>query len=254
MPKDKFNLIADAHTHTTASTHAYSTLQEMVHAAAEKKLYAIAITDHAHDMPGAPGDWYFENLRVVPHILEGVLVLRGQETNILDLEGHIDLTDKEAESLDWIVASIHRPVVEGKIASGADVTDVWLSVAKNPRVNVIGHSGTADYPYDYETVVPEFGREGKLVELNESSFYNRKSSIQNCVEIMKSCKKHGVPIIVDSDAHFSSMVGNFTHSRQLLREINFPPELVVNSSVSRFQDYLKKYSRVFQDSALEQVQ
>lgn len=29
-------LIADTHTHTVASTHAYSTLQEMVHAAAEK--------------------------------------------------------------------------------------------------------------------------------------------------------------------------------------------------------------------------
>ena len=32
-------LIADTHTHTIASTHAYSTLQEMVHAAAEKKLF-----------------------------------------------------------------------------------------------------------------------------------------------------------------------------------------------------------------------
>ena len=50
-------LIADTHTHTTASTHAYSTLQEMVHAAAEKGLFAIGITDHGYSMPGGPGAW-----------------------------------------------------------------------------------------------------------------------------------------------------------------------------------------------------
>lgn len=254
MPEGEIDLIADSHMHTTASTHAYSTLQEMVHAAATKKLYAVAITDHGYSMPGSPGSWYFENLWVVPHMLEGVLVLRGQETNILDPEGHIDLKENDAAALDWIVASIHRPVVKDTIAAGEDVTGVWLNVAKNPRVNVIGHSGTADYPYDYERVLPVFGGAGKLVELNESTFFNRKSSVENCVKIMKLCKKHGVPIIVNTDAHFSTMVGNFMNSKRLLRELDFPPELVVNSSVSRFRAYLKKYSRVFRDPALKRVE
>lgn len=48
------NIIADTHCHTLASTHAYSTLSEMVHAAAVKGLYAIAITDHGVAMQ-APG-------------------------------------------------------------------------------------------------------------------------------------------------------------------------------------------------------
>lgn len=254
MPSEKMNLIADTHMHTTASTHAYSTLQEMVHAAAVRGLYAVAVTDHGNRMPGAPGRWYFENLRVVPRVLEGVLVLRGQETNILDGEGHIDLEERDAESLDWIVASIHTPVVRGKLPVGGDVTDVWLKIAEDPRVNVIAHSGTAEYPYDYDTVLPAFAAGGKLVELNESTFHNRKSSVTNCVEIMKRCKKLGVPIIVDSDAHFSTMVGEFTRSKQLLRELDFPPELVVNSSVPRFREYLEKYSRVFQDPALQNAE
>lgn len=254
MPEEEINLIADTHMHTTASTHAYSTLQEMVHAAAEKKLYAVAVTDHGNRMPGSPGEWYFENLRVVPHMLEGVLVLRGQEANVIDMDGNIDLAEKDAEILDWVVASIHRPVVKGKIPFGRDVTGVWLNIAKNPRVNVIGHSGTADYPYDFDTVLPVFGRTGKLVELNESTFFNRKSSVTNCVRIMKLCKKYGVPIIVNSDAHFSTMVGDFTNSKRLLRELDFPAELVVNSSIPRFQAYLKEYSRVFRDPALEQVE
>lgn len=52
-------VIADTHTHTIASTHAYSTVQEMVKAASEKGLYAIALTDHAYAMPGLAGEMVF---------------------------------------------------------------------------------------------------------------------------------------------------------------------------------------------------
>lgn len=245
------NIIADTHMHTTASTHAYSTLQEMVHAAAQKGLYAVAITDHGVDMPGAPGKWYFHNLKVVPHILEGVLVLRGQETNVLDYDGNTDLYRDEDDELDWIVASIHQICMPEEKPSVEAVTNLWLQVAKNPDVNVIGHSGSVRYQYDYETVIPEFGRQGKLVELNESTFLGRVKSVANCKKIMQTCKKHGVPIIVNSDSHFSSMVGCFENSLKLLEEIDFPEELVVNSGVERFQNYLKQYSRVFLDPTLQ---
>ena len=53
-------LIADLHTHTIASTHAYATVTEMACEASKLGLFAIAITDHARTMPGAPGPYYFE--------------------------------------------------------------------------------------------------------------------------------------------------------------------------------------------------
>ncbi len=254
------NLIADTHTHTIASTHAYSTLQENAAAAAERKLYALAVTDHGALMPGAPGKWYFENLRVIPRRLGGVLILRGEETDVIDGEGNTDLIPPDLETLDWVVASIHRPVFNRYVPDGRgrwkpvdspkpatpeEVTAAWLAVAKNPRVNVIGHSGTANYVFDYEAVVPEFGRNGKLVELNESTFGNRKTSVPNCRKIMELCKKHGVPVIVNSDAHFSAQIGRFPQSLGLLEELDFPEELVVNSSVGRFEAYLKQHTRVF---------
>ncbi len=44
--------VADMHMHTIASTHAYSTLEEMLAAAARKGFFAAAITDHGAAMPG----------------------------------------------------------------------------------------------------------------------------------------------------------------------------------------------------------
>lgn len=242
-------LIADMHMHTIASTHAYSTLGEMLHAASQRGLYAAAITDHGTRMPGAPGKWYFENLRIIPRILEGVLVLRGQETDVLDLDGNTDLTETDAKVLDWVVASIHRPIFPKSGVCVESVTNAWLNIAKNPKVNVIGHSGTAKYAYDYEKVLPEFAREGKLVEMNEGTFLSRPDSVSNCVTIMKLCKKYGVPVIVDSDSHFYTQVGRCENCLRILREIDFPEELVVNSDVGRFRDYLRRYTHVFDDPA-----
>lgn len=243
------NFIADLHMHTSASTHAYSTLQEMVNAAAQRNLAAVAITDHGITMPGAPGKWYFHNLKVVPHHLNGVLVLRGQETNIVDYEGHIDEEEDCVEDLDWLVASVHSVCMpQGEKPTPEKMTHLWEQVCKNPHVNVIGHCGAPEYAFDYEKVIPQFGAAGKLVELNESSFRSRLSYIPNCRRVMELCKKYSVPVVVDSDAHFSTLVGDFPHANQLLEDLRFPEELVVNSSPKRLKVYLEKYTKVFHTS------
>ena len=44
-------ILLDTHTHTLASTHAYSTVLEMAKYASEAGMEAIAITDHAPAIP-----------------------------------------------------------------------------------------------------------------------------------------------------------------------------------------------------------
>ena len=236
-------IIADMHCHTVSSTHAYSTVEEMVRAASEKNFYAIAITDHGKAMPGAPGPWYFENLKVIPEKLYGVRVVKGIEANIIDYDGKLDLTETVIESVEWIVASMHEITIE-PIDDIDACTNAWLNIAKNPLVNVIGHSGVEVFKFDYEKVIPEFGRNGKLVEINNSSFKVRESAIDNCKTIAKICKKKRVPIILNSDAHFSTQVGIVDDVIRLLNEIDFPEELIVNANIERFKNYFDESLKI----------
>ena len=76
------HIVADLHTHTIASTHAYSTVYEMVRCAKAKGLIAIGITDHGPDMKDGPHEWHFSNLNIIPREIDGVAVIRGIEFNI----------------------------------------------------------------------------------------------------------------------------------------------------------------------------
>ena len=77
-------ILVDAHTHTLASGHAYSSLQEMVKAAADKGLEVLGITEHGPSVPGTCPLVYFRNMFVVPRKMYGVQLLMGCEVNILD--------------------------------------------------------------------------------------------------------------------------------------------------------------------------
>lgn len=246
-----YRIIADMHTHTLASTHAYSTLTEMVEAAREKGLYALAITDHGPKMPGAPRDWYFGSLNQLPLYYKGVKTVMGVEANVVDFDGTLDIDlgtpeeKKEMEKLDWVIASIHE--IPGIDLSDPDVektTNLWMNVAKNPKVNVIGHSGSPKYLYDYEKVIPEFGRNGKLVEINSHTFDVRAKNVPYCRKIAETCMKYGVPILVNSDAHFQTEVADLHKALELLEEIGFPEELIVNASAKRLNDYLDRYTNI----------
>lgn len=237
-------IVADTHTHTIASTHAYGTVKEMVEEAAALGLYAIAITDHGPKMPGSPRTWYFNNLRAIPSTYLGVRVLKGAEANITDFEGNLDIDKSTLEDLEWIVASLHNPTLDTtNIKPTVETcTQLYLNAAENPYINVIGHCGTPEYAFDYERVIPVLAERDKLIEINDSAFKHKKGSVTNCIKIAQICKKVGAPIIVNTDAHFMTELGRVDGSLKMLEEIDFPEELVVNSSVERFEKYLSQHN------------
>ncbi|MGI5959059.1 MAG: phosphatase [Massiliimalia sp.] len=234
-------IIADTHTHTIASDHAYSTILENARYAADMGLSCIAMTDHAVKGGDAPHIWYFDNLDSVPDYLFGVRILKGAEVNLLDYQGNIDLEKKELKRLEWIIASIHSSAMpRGTVEQ---ITNAYLGVAKNPAVDVIGHCGSTSHPFNYEKGIKAFKEYGKLVEINQNTFKNRKSSIPNCVEIARLCKKYEVPVVVNSDAHFAYSIGHVDDALKLLEEVGYPEKWIINADQERFDCFVQELKK-----------
>lgn len=153
--------IVDTHSHTLASGHAYSTITEMAEAAAQKGLQALAITEHAPEMPGTCGLFYFQNLDVVPRNIKGIQLLMGAEVNIMDSEGSVDLPESTCKDLDIVVASIHPPCY-GLGHSERENTQAYIKAMQKPYINIIGHPDDGRFPFDHEAVVRAAKETGTL--------------------------------------------------------------------------------------------
>jgi putative hydrolase len=225
-------IIADLHTHSIASVHAYATITEMVTEAAQLGLYALAITDHSH----IPERQFFDSLVLIPEYFKGVRVLRGIEANISDYNGNVDVDNELLKKLDWVVASIHMAQINGE-ANIEKCTNAYIKLAENPNVNVIGHSGSEYFKYDYDKVIPIFAKNGKLVEINDSAFRYKKEYMANCIRIAELCKKYKARICINTDSHFTNTLGRAYDTLKVLQEINFPESLIVNGSVDNLKSY-----------------
>jgi putative hydrolase len=229
---------ADLHTHTIASTHAYSTVTENATAAEKAGLKALAITDHAPSISDAPHAWHFHNYRVLPRFMGEVRLLFGIEVNIMDTEGTIDIDEYELERLDWIVASMHSECYSH--TTPENNTQAFINVAKNqPMVDLIGHPMNTSYPFDVEKVIKTFKEYDKLVEINEAHLFNYRHSHAFALEIIKLCKKYEVPMCIDSDAHYHGMLGNYPFAEQLISAADFPTSLIFNADIDRVLDRIR---------------
>lgn len=231
------NILLDTHTHTIASAHAYSTVIEMARQAKEAGLEAIAVTDHAPAIPDGAHPWHFLNLKALPREICGVKILYGAEVNILDLDGNIDLDEDILGKLDVVNASIHRPCYKNVGAS--DHTSAYFSIVQNPLVDIICHSGSPDFEYDYERIIELAKKNNKLIEINNHSFFVRKPSIPNCRKIAEICKEKGVGIVVSSDAHIAFELGDYNNALDMLKEISFPEKLIMNRSLNAFEEFMQ---------------
>lgn len=231
------NIIGDLHTHTLASTHAYSTLHELLMSASRKQHKLLAVTDHGPALPDSPHEWHFYGLHRLPREVGGVRLLSGCEANILP-GGELDLPDSILNRLDFVIASMHSPTYP--VSTIEENTRAWIKAASNPAVDCLGHAGQPAYPFDIPAVVGACRESGAIFEINSSSFSIRKGSGAYCREIALECKRQGVGLAVTSDAHCMYEVGEFTDSLELLFSIDFPDELVINSSIKRFAEFYRR--------------
>lgn len=236
--------VLDTHTHTLASGHAYSTIRENACAAVEKGLELLAITDHAPRLRGSCQDIYFQNLKVVDRHAYGVELLIGVELNILDEQGNIDLEPKVLKQMDIAIASLHILCIEP--GSQEFNTEACINAMKNPYVNILGHPDDCRYPLDYLALVQAAKEQGVLLELNNSSLRpggSRKNAKGLDEKMLRLCMEYQVPIVISSDAHVDTDIGRHDEALELLEEIGFPEELVVNRSVDELKKYVNRFRK-----------
>ena len=219
----------DPHTHTIASGHAYSTLQEMAHAAAEKGIQVLGITEHAPGIPGTCDPIYFRNLHVVPREMYGVRLLLGVELNILNTTGRLDLDEHHYRCCDIRIAGMHSLCWEGGTA--AQNTEGMLAAIHNPWTHIISHPGDGTAELLFEPIVLAARDTHTLLEINSSSMIpsrHKEVARPNNLEILRLCRKHDIPVILGSDAHISFSIADYRCALPLLAETDFPDELVMN--------------------------
>lgn len=196
------DLQGDLHMHTTASD-GKATLDEMIAAARERGLKYIAITDHskrvsmANGLDGTRLRKQWKEIDRVNRDLDDFLVLKGIECDILE-KGGMDLPDDVLAEADWVVASVHY----GQNQPIEQITERILGALENPYVSIIAHptgrliNRREAYAVDLDQVFAAAKRHGKLLELNANPARLDLDDI-HCA----AAKKHGIPIVISSDAH-----------------------------------------------------
>jgi putative hydrolase len=227
--------LLDVHTHTIVSGHAYSSLQEMVKAAADMGLEIIGITEHGPSIPGTCTLLYFKNMHVVPREMYGIRLLMGCEVNILDYKGNLDLNEEYLQRLDIGIAGIHSICWSG--GTKEENTAGVMRVMENPHIHIISHPGDGTAQLDFEQLVLASKSTGTLLEINNHSMSPKRTmtgSRANQLEILRLCKKHGVPVILGSDAHISFQIADYGRIMPMIAETEFPEELIMNFYPQQF--------------------
>lgn len=232
-------LVADCHFHTISSGHAYSTITEYAKEASEKGLELIGMTDHGPRMPGSAHSFHFHNLKVIPDHLFDVEILKGMEANVIDFDGSLDTEDTNLGELEVLIASFHIPCL--KPIGPKENTQALINAMKNPYVNIIGHPDDGRVEMDYIELTKAAADQGVMIEVNNSSLRPisfRMNAAENYARLLEECAKRKIYIIINSDSHVHTDIGECREALELVKKLGYPRELIANASVERLKQRL----------------
>ena len=230
--------VADVHMHSLLSGHAFGTIRELAAVAAERELKLIGVTEHGPGIPGTCDPILFRNFIDAPRELFGVQMLYGSEVNVLN-SGTVDLDQRHLNCLDYAVAGIHGLCYEDEgIVKNTD--NVIRCMAIN-KVKFISHPDADTYPMDYSALVQGAKEFGVALEVNNSSLRKpalRPGCVGNYEKMLPLCMEYGVNIIVNTDSHDPSQVGDFTLARALLQRLEMDENLILNNDLQKLKKFL----------------
>ncbi len=225
------DLRGDLHMHTSA-TDGSGTITEMIDAAQARNLDYLCITDHSQRVSMARGldparlraQWQ-EIDAIRPDLPKNFTLLKGIECDILE-KGGMDLPDDVLAEGDFIIASVHY----GQKQSRQQITERILGAIENPHVSMIAHptgrliNEREAYAVDLDAVFAAAKKHRKLLELNANPARLDLNDVY-CA----AAKTHGIPIVINTDAHRPEHVGLFLYGILQARRAGLTKHDVANT-------------------------
>jgi DNA polymerase (family X) len=194
------DLTGELHCHSTWSTDAKGTLEEMARRAKTRGYRFLCMTDHSHYLRGSRLEAQWREIEEINGRLKGFRVLRGIEVNIR-ADGSLDVDDDVLAELDWVVASLHT-------SFDKNPTERILGAMDNPHVDSIGHltgrrllkrDGAS---VDVERVVAHAVETGTALEIN-----SQPDRLDMRDTHARLAGEAGVKIPITTDAHSVNALG-----------------------------------------------
>lgn len=250
-------LFGDYHTHTTASD-GHCSIEENVVSAVNKGIKQIAITDHSfsHMSHGLSKKEYEEQSKEINQLknkYSNIEILHGVESNLMSLEGDIDVKPSERSNFDIVNVGYHLTY---KPLSFKNFFNFWLPSILGIRTKKRIQKNTMAYinamnkndidilvhlNYGIKVDVVEIAKVAKekevYIELNAKHLGFKDDEILNMV-------KTGVKFVINSDAHKSQNIAKNNRAFALIERLNLPTNQIVNlNDVPKFKNYNmdKKY-------------
>jgi len=203
------DLRGDLHAHTRASD-GHEPIEVMAHAAKQRGLQYLAITDHSKRLTVAHG---LDSKRVLAQIEaveafnagdHGITLLSGIEVDILE-DGSLDLPDAVLSRLDVVVGAVHSRFE----LSRARQTRRILRAMDNPNFTLLAHpSGRLidrrePYDVDMNRIIRHARERGCFLELNAHP--ERLDLLDTHCQL---AREEGVLVSINSDAHSTADFDN----------------------------------------------
>ncbi len=195
------DLRGEMHCHSTWSTDAKSTIEEMAVTAKGRGFRYLCLTDHSHYLRDGRLELQWEEIDAVNTRLKPFRVLRGIEVNIR-ADGTLDVADDVLAELDWVIASLHTSFERSP-------TERILAAIDNPHVDCIGHltgrrlTRREGAPVDVERVIEHAAEIGTALEIN-----SQPDRLDMRDTHARLAGEAGVPVPVTTDAHSADALAN----------------------------------------------
>ncbi len=232
----------DLQMHTTESDGEGS-LAEMADGCRALGYAYCAITDHSKRVSMAMGldakrlrtQW--KAIDVWNASASDFTILKSVELDILE-SGKLDLPDDVLAEADYVVASIHYGMSQGK----ESLTRRLIGAIRHPDVDAIGHptgrlvGKRESYPLDFDTVAQAAADHGCLLELNG---HPERMDLPDT--LAAAARARGVRFVLSTDSHHPTNLGFMRYAVDLARRAGLEAGDVVNTlPLEEFRKRLKR--------------